>query len=73
MGCYQLLGAVSGKDPASWFGNEEGQVINMVLNITDQQVVSNYAQMRDITRDLSALAKYQPGVGGTPPINSTKA
>ena len=73
MGCYQLLGAVSGQDPTSWFGNEEGQVVNMILNITDQQVACNYSQMRDVTRDLSALAKYQAGGGGTQPMNSTRA
>ena len=42
MGCYQLLGAVSGQDPVNWFGNEEGQVVNMILNVTDQEIACSY-------------------------------
>ena len=68
-----MLWAVSGKDPTIWYGNEEDQVVNMVLNITDKQAVSNYSQMREVTRGLSALAKFWSGVSATPPMNSTKA
>ena len=59
-----MLGAVSGQDPAEWFGHEEGQIVNMILNVTDQEIANN-SQMRDVTRDLSALAKYQKR-GGEP-------
>ena len=64
-GCHQLLEAVSGQDPVKWFGHEEGQIVNMILNVTDQEMANNYTQMSDVTRDLSALAKYQKG-GGEP-------
>ena len=72
-GCHQLLEAVSGQDPVKWFGHEEGQIVNMILNVTDQEMANNYTQISDVTRDRSALAKYQRGEGRAQPMNSTGA
>ena len=72
IGCYNLLWIVSGKEPEDWYGEEEDQVVNWILNITDKQTVHSYAEMRQVTRDLTGLAKFQSGVGATPPMNSTR-
>ena len=71
-GCYDLLGLVSGRDPAEWFGHEEGLIASMILNDTDQDAINN-SQMSDVTRNLSALAKHQGRGGRTQPMNSTGA
>ena len=67
IGCYNLLLIVSGKEPEDWYGEEEDQVVNWILNITDKQTVHSYAKMRQVTRDLTGLAKFQSGVGATHP------
>ena len=46
IGIYNLLWVVSGKEPDDWYGVEEDQAVNRILNITDKQTVHSYAEMR---------------------------